>query len=283
MLLNQLRQLMEYSTSSNTRKAAKQWLRLLASDENLRARLLQHIQRTVDFLQRKDDSDWRSHAQSLLNSVNVGTLVVDAGGQPLVINQRAQEILDRKDGLLLQNGRLAANSSTGTMELRQAIVTATQWRSAETSASTTVLALKRHSAQRALIASVRPVPKNSTDNDFPISAYLVVCDPETPRPVQPDGLRSLFGLTPTEARLAAELANGASLEHAAERLGITVGTARVHLKHIFSKTETNRQSELIHFLLNSGIGIFHSMAGLGWEFSATWCRATELNLTCGWT
>jgi len=257
ILLAQFRQLMEASWNADNWEEMQLWFRAVASNEALRASLLQHIRRAEAMTQRPQDADWRSQVQSLLNCVKVGMMTVDEGGHPLVINQRAQNILDRKDGLLVQNGRLGANSSAGTMELRQAIATATRWRDAETVPSVSMLALKRHSAQRALIVSVRPVPKSPADQSMPVSAYLIVCDPEAPDPVQPDRLRSLYGLTPTEARLTAELANGTSLEDAAGRLGITVGTARVHLKHIFSKTQTNRQTELIHLLLNSGIGIFH--------------------------
>lgn len=58
----------------------------------------------------------------------------------------------------------------------------------------------------------------------------------------------LFGLTPAEARLATALTSGLSLRDCAAVQGITVGTARVYLIRIFSKTGTNQQSELVSLL-----------------------------------
>ncbi|HJZ12631.1 MAG TPA: hypothetical protein VJ521_10795 [Acidobacteriota bacterium] len=51
------------------------------------------------------------------------------------------------------------------------------------------------------------------------------------------------------AKLAAILTEGTNLREAAQRLGITVYTARDHLKRILSKTQTPRQSELMRLLL----------------------------------
>jgi DNA-binding CsgD family transcriptional regulator/PAS domain-containing protein len=60
-----------------------------------------------------------------------------------------------------------------------------------------------------------------------------------------------FGLTSAEARLAAELCAGNSLEIAARHLSITYETARSYLKNIFGKTQTKRQGELVARLLSA--------------------------------
>src|SRR5262245_17474093 len=60
-----------------------------------------------------------------------------------------------------------------------------------------------------------------------------------------DLLRCHFGLTPAEARLALQLVAGETLRAAAVKLGISYETARSHLKHIFNKTGTCRQAELV--------------------------------------
>ena len=58
-------------------------------------------------------------------------------------------------------------------------------------------------------------------------------------------LRSRFGLTPAEARLALHLVAGETLRSAEVKLSISYETARTHLKSIFSKTGTSRQAELV--------------------------------------
>lgn len=64
-------------------------------------------------------------------------------------------------------------------------------------------------------------------------------------------LRELFGLTAAEARFAVALAEGAAVEEIASRLGISMNTARTHLKAILAKTGTNRQAQLVAVLLRS--------------------------------
>ena len=63
-----------------------------------------------------------------------------------------------------------------------------------------------------------------------------------------DRLRTVFGLTRAEARLAGCLAAGDDLASAAERLGVSQGTLRGALKAIFRKTGTKRQAELVGLL-----------------------------------
>lgn len=64
-----------------------------------------------------------------------------------------------------------------------------------------------------------------------------------------DTLKNLYGLTPAEVKLTLQLVNGFTLKKASEQLGITISTARCQLREIFSKTGTDRQSELIRRLL----------------------------------
>jgi DNA-binding CsgD family transcriptional regulator len=58
-------------------------------------------------------------------------------------------------------------------------------------------------------------------------------------------LSSLFHLTAAEARLASRLFRGATLTDAAAEFGVGKTTVEAHLKAILSKTNTNRQAELI--------------------------------------
>lgn len=54
-----------------------------------------------------------------------------------------------------------------------------------------------------------------------------------------------FNLTRREAQLAMHLASGERLDQFAERHGLSIGTARQHLKSVFAKTQTNRQAQLV--------------------------------------
>jgi DNA-binding CsgD family transcriptional regulator len=61
-------------------------------------------------------------------------------------------------------------------------------------------------------------------------------------------VRDAFGLTGREAEVASLLAEGASLATISRRLRVEPATARTHLKRIFEKTRTGRQTELVALL-----------------------------------
>lgn len=58
-------------------------------------------------------------------------------------------------------------------------------------------------------------------------------------------LAARFGLTAKQKAIALALVDGDSLSETADRMGISINTARQHLKAIFAKTGTNRQAELV--------------------------------------
>ena len=62
-------------------------------------------------------------------------------------------------------------------------------------------------------------------------------------------LRSLYELTPAEARLASALVAGESMLAFAQRTAISETTARTHMKHILAKTNTRRQSDLLRIIM----------------------------------
>lgn len=84
-------------------------------------------------------------------------------------------------------------------------------------------------------------------------ALLIIA--ETVNRHTPDSslLKLLFDLTPAEAKLARSLAAGQTLTEAAAAGNITAGTARVHLRSIFSKTNVTRQTDLVRTLMQIAV------------------------------
>jgi DNA-binding CsgD family transcriptional regulator len=60
-----------------------------------------------------------------------------------------------------------------------------------------------------------------------------------------DSLRCTFGLTLAEARLAAQLGMGKSLQEIAAAQKVSIDTVRAQLKTALAKTHTHRQAELV--------------------------------------
>ena len=101
-----------------------------------------------------------------------------------------------------------------------------------------------------LIAYMWSFPWSEDEGHKPV---LILIDLERPTEPGEAVLRQFFGLTGAEAKLAARMAGGSSLEEIASELGITMGTARSQLRSIFAKTHTHRQAELVALLNRAGL------------------------------
>lgn len=79
----------------------------------------------------------------------------------------------------------------------------------------------------------------------PELVVLAMTRPAARRQYHAAAIAHLFGLTMTEAALAADLAGGGTLQDFARTREIAEGTARLHLKRVLAKTGAGRQSELV--------------------------------------
>ena len=81
-------------------------------------------------------------------------------------------------------------------------------------------------------------------------ALVLVTDPEFANGPSEQDLRGTYGLTKAESRIAGLLAEGRTISEICNMMEITHNTVKTHLKRIFSKTSTTRQTELIKLLLS---------------------------------
>ena len=75
-------------------------------------------------------------------------------------------------------------------------------------------------------------------------------DPELELP-DPVLLQGLFGLTPTEALVAAGLAQGLDSARQARAMGVQPNTIQSHIKRVLLKSGARRQSQLVSLILRS--------------------------------
>jgi len=61
----------------------------------------------------------------------------------------------------------------------------------------------------------------------------------------PEVVASTYGLTPSELRVLLATVEVSGVRAVAEALGISQATVRTHLRRLFAKTGTSRQSELV--------------------------------------
>lgn len=74
-------------------------------------------------------------------------------------------------------------------------------------------------------------------------------------PLLEDVLHQVYNLTPAESRVVSRLLDNPDVEAAAEALHISISTVRTHLKHIYRKTDTNRQTSLFHKIVTGPVAM----------------------------
>jgi DNA-binding CsgD family transcriptional regulator len=100
----------------------------------------------------------------------------------------------------------------------------------------------------AMIAHVVPI-RGSARDIFSRCAGMLMLTPVT-RPEAPpvELIRSLFDLTPAEARVARSLAAGQTVKGIAAESGTSTNTVRTHVKVVLTKTGHSRQSDMVALL-----------------------------------
>ena len=76
-----------------------------------------------------------------------------------------------------------------------------------------------------------------------------------------EAFAKLYRLTGGELRVALAMAGGLQPQDAADTLGIGLQTVKTHLQHIFQKTNTSRQAELVALISRANISRFRPRDG----------------------
>lgn len=213
------------------------------------ADLLGHIRRAHALAGRIGTANTERQVHSaLLDKLAVGTIFLNAQGNVVQQTGVAMDILQRRDGLQLARGGIAASVGTDDRKLQTAIRSVL----AEGAIDPQVVSVARASGQRdlGLIIHRLPACADGEGSNQP-AAVIFIRDPENCREPERTMLRRLFDLTPAEAELARNLATGLSLDEAALALNISRNTARAHLRAVFSKSGITRQTELMRVVLSS--------------------------------
>lgn len=226
-------------------------------DRALCQMLLPHIRRAlhVRSMLGRSESMGNLYADAI-NRLSVATILLNDKGVVQKLNDYAQSLLDSADGLKLVGDRLEASYPSDNKELQKRIKEAFEARERGESVSGELLSVTRPSGEVNLGIVFEAIPDTGWLDDSDRSTLLLyVRDAVNKSTVSSEVAKKLFDFTPAETALALELANGLSLEDAAEKLGIMRNTARAHLRAIFSKTGVRRQAELVRVMLNSVVAL----------------------------
>jgi len=190
----------------------------------------------------------------VMDRLPMGMLLLDSARQVVVQNRAAERIFASEDGLRIDRGGPNAADARENAAFQLLIADAMEGKVERAFASRGFLSVSRPSGKRPLSVMVTPlreVAQRTSVGEAVVA--LFVTDPEEKRISGAKALEKLYGLTQSEAEILRLLSMGMSLEEAADERGVSMNTARSHIKHMFSKTGVSRQGELVRMILN-GVG-----------------------------
>ncbi len=184
-----------------------------------------------------------------LEAVRHGVIIVGSGCWVIILNSAAEAILSADDGVQIRSGRIAATSMHAERELHCAIHHALTEDGSKVRRGQS-FTCERPSGKRPYVIHVLPLHCAGTDETLrQATALMLIIDPEHKPDAPVELLRRLYGLTNTEAQVAVRIGRGADLKQISDELVVSSTTVRTHLQHIFDKTDTHRQAELVQHLL----------------------------------
>lgn len=221
------------------------------ADERKAADLLPHLQRAMQLGQQLARVEFlKGAALDALGHVDTGVLVLGATGRLIYANAQAEHLLRDETVLGLSNGRFYIEDALLNGRFQQCLRdTLGLAAGGDGQASPSALVVPRADKLPVTVSLAPLKPDWSRGYDPGPMAFVFLKDPEQVYHV--GRLRELFGFTPTEAAVAADLGAGKALDQIALRHGIGIGTVRFHLKRILAKTGTGRQAEVAALLARS--------------------------------
>ena len=184
---------------------------------------------------------------SAFDSLSDNVIILSNRGKVEFANAGARRLLALRDGLSVEHTTLRCADVASTMLLnRAAVAVQSLGRPEEESVS-----LPRPSGRPPLHVRVRQVVASPLMPEGGHRAMLLIEQTTPDHVLEGWSAGKLYGLTGREIDIAVLLARGQDLRSAAVTLGISYQTARSHLRSVFAKTDTHRQSDLIRSVLNT--------------------------------
>lgn len=215
-----------------------------ANDVRKLRRLLPHLRNATAVAMHLS----AARSSTLVDGLSLGGqagILIDAVGQVVAVNAEAEALLG--DALIIRQGRLMAANSRSQSRLNMMINLVCS--AVSDTARVGPVVLEAAPGGTALVARIAPVERQARDVFGLRGAIILLMRQDRPMAAPQDVLIAMFGLTPGEARVLNLLADGHTLADISDRLEVTREAVRFHLKSIFLKTDTHRQSELVAMLM----------------------------------
>lgn len=223
-----------------------------AANRTLLQRVSPHLTRAAALRYRLQQTHLQNAVQGVeLSQLPFGLVWIGVNSKIVTLNARAMALLDEDDALRVHNQCLTAWLDADTALLNRGLEAALRGQKREGC----WLGLRRRQQWMPLLVSIIPVTLPPLPglalSDGPFALLILQDADSRVSSGHLPHLKLAFDLTPAELRLAEALVADESLDAYAERAGITHNTVRTHLTHLFAKTGTTRQSQLMRLLMLS--------------------------------
>ena len=215
----------------------------------LLGRLLPHIHQTVLTRQALAAAEaLGAGLAGLLDNGGIGVVQLDRDGRVLAANGPALDILRRGEGLFDREGLLHASLPADHGGLRRLLKRALPGAANGPVGGSMMIQLPRLRSRVEL--HVHPVAAAQPDfGGRRVAALALVVDPASRRRIDPARVSALLGLTPSEGRVAALLAEGRAVREIAATAGYKESYVRFLLKQAYRKLGLSGQIALVRRVL----------------------------------
>ena len=184
----------------------------------------------------------------LLDATRAGVIHLDRKARIVEANDRAVELLRRRDGLIDEGGILHAVEPGDAAALRRLLARALPPFGGLPQAGS--MTVGRVSVSPRLVLHVNPVSGTPDIRMRRVAVVVLVVDPGRPLRIDPALVASALELTPAESTVAAMLAAGYSLREVAAATRRKETTVRWYLRRIFAKRRVSRQADVVRLVLS---------------------------------
>jgi len=215
------------------------------------SRIAPHVRRSMQLGYKLETLGFSNQPDKLRPGAPAAAfLLLDTKGRLVHFNEEAEALLIEQDGFTFSRNQISIRCPASRDKFEKALAQEPLVLNLDHSAPLSIaVPIKRKSGKRSYQAFVSRYHNKSNESLSRAAFAIFIYDPEKVAILPQQHLASLYGLSPREAEMAYQLVSNDSLKESAESMFISPNTARVHLRHIFEKTETRSQSELMRLLL----------------------------------
>lgn len=211
--------------------------------------LVPHIQRAIRLREQHTHGSYiQDFFEEAMARMSIACLLLDGYGRVVSANESARELTNRSEYLFLQNGKLRCADTIDSRPLTEAIELALAAHRNNCRAQRGVgVCLEASPGNPVLDFVVKPLVSDRVLDSWekPAAVVYVNSSQQAGIDLDPIMLRSMYGFTKCESRLAALLARGLSIAEAAECLGVSVNTIKTHLRGIYERMGTSKQALVV--------------------------------------